>query len=114
MDKNKVNIILAGQIYTIQGTESNEHIEQVAAKINKNYEALRSSMSGSKYTQIQIAMLVALNMGSECMKIENEYEYCIKELDSYKEQNMSLLERIEELNLELAQEKAKTSNGRKN
>ncbi|OOB80358.1 MAG: hypothetical protein BEN19_05335 [Epulopiscium sp. Nuni2H_MBin003] len=101
MDKNIVEVIIGGQIYKIQGEESGEHIKQVAEKINKNYEEIRNSKNSARYSTVQIAMLVAMNMADSAIKIEQELKECIVDLGKCETENMALLERIEELTLEI-------------
>ncbi len=111
MSKDKVEVAIGGQIYKISGEESAEHIQEVAQKINKHYDEIRAKIPNHKYTDVKVLIAVAINMGNDCLKIEKELESCIKELAKSENENMALMERIEELSLEIATLRTKQNRG---
>ncbi|MGL4344294.1 MAG: cell division protein ZapA [Cellulosilyticaceae bacterium] len=101
MTKNKVEVIIGGNIYALQGEESGEHIQQVAAMIDKKIMALHQNPVSKKMSSSQIHMLAAINIADEFLKAQKELELYANELEKCNDENMALMERIEELGLEM-------------
>lgn len=112
MAKNKVEVIIGGNIYSLQGEESNQHIQQVAALINQKLLEIQKNYGTKRLSTSQLYMLSAINIGDEYLKTKEELgekylktkeelEVYIRELEKCNRENMALLERIEELGLEM-------------
>ncbi|MGL4738101.1 MAG: cell division protein ZapA [Cellulosilyticaceae bacterium] len=108
MTKNKVEVIIGGNIYALQGEESGEHIQQVAAMIDKKIAALHKNPASKKLSSSQVHMLAAINIGDEYLKAQKELQLYAKELEKCNEENMALMEKIEELGLEITRLKTNT------
>ncbi len=109
--KDKVEVTIGGQVFRVSGDESNAHIKEVATKINKYYDEVCEKTPAYKYTKEQVSMTVAINMGNDCVKMEKELDSCIKEITRYEDENMALMERIEELGLEVEELKKQLKKG---
>ncbi|ONI40068.1 hypothetical protein AN640_01525 [Candidatus Epulonipiscium fishelsonii] len=90
MSKNKVDVIIGDQVYTIQGDEPSEHIERVASIVNNQIKEIEQSEKGKYIDSSQSAILVAINIANDYLKVKME-------LEKYNEENKALLKQIEEL-----------------
>ncbi|OON95225.1 MAG: hypothetical protein ATN36_09025 [Epulopiscium sp. Nele67-Bin005] len=101
MAKNKVEVIIGGQIYPIYGEESSEHIQKVGTMINTQMSEIQKTDSGKRLSVAQVAILTAMNIASNNLKIQKELEDCISELQQSDHDKVALLERTRELNAEI-------------
>lgn len=76
MEKNKVDVVILNQEYTIVGDKSKEHIIKVAAHVNGKMKEIEEVYKGSS---MGIAVLGAVN-------IADEYFSLLQELDAKDEQ----------------------------
>lgn len=101
MAKNKVEVIIGGNIYSLQGDESNQHIQRVAAMIDQKIAEIQKTYGTKRLSTSQIHMLSAINIADEYLKTKDELNLYVKELEKCSEENLALLERIEEMGLEI-------------
>ena len=101
MSKNKVEVVIGGNIYSLQGDESNQHIQQVAGIINQKILEMQGRGSIKHLSTSQVNMLAAINIADEYLKTKDELNLYIKELEKCSEENLALMNRIEELGLEI-------------
>ncbi len=116
--KNKVELRIAGKDYTIVGTEPEEYIQRVGHYIDKKMTEImrvRSELSTSL-----VAVLTAINVGDDLLKIreseqrlKKELKNAIDELERLKEDKRRLMQENSTLNglntslkLELAKREA--------
>ncbi|ONI42073.1 hypothetical protein AN639_10695 [Candidatus Epulonipiscium fishelsonii] len=90
MDKNKVNVVIGDQVYTIQGDESSEHIERAAFIVNNKIKEIEQSLKGKFMDSSKSAILVAMNIANDYLKTQMALEKCTNE-------NKILLQQIEKL-----------------
>lgn len=116
MSKTKVQVVIGGMIYALQGEESEEHIQKVARIINDKYAELEN-VYGKKLPDPKAQMLVTLNVADEYVKsqelieearlekveTEEQLALCMTELEKCNSENLALQERIKELGLEVMQ-----------
>lgn len=118
-----MEVIIGGNIYSLQGEESNQHIQQVAALIDQKLLEIQKNYGTKRLSTSQLYMLSAINIGDEYLKTKEELdekylktkeelnekylktkeelEVYIRELEKCNRENLALLERIEELGLEM-------------
>lgn len=106
MSKNKVEVIIDGTIYSLQGEESQEHIQKVARIINEKFQGIQEKRGKVSFNSTKATMLVALNVADEYVKTQQELSAYMQELQKCNAENLALQDRIKELTLELAQVKA--------
>ena len=101
MSKNKVEVLIGGQIYALQGDESKEHIQKTAALINQTMANIKSGAGGHRLSSSQVHMLTALNLADEYLKLQAVFEAYEKELSKCNQENIMLTEKVKEMALEL-------------
>ena len=106
MSKNKVEVVIGGLIYALQGEESEEHMQKVARLINeKTYEVQSVHHNKQRINPARMNMLVTLNIADECVKRKQELERYAAELAKCNEENLALRDKIKEISLELTESK---------
>lgn len=103
MSKNKVEVVIGGLIYALQGEESEGHIQRVAKLVNEKIHEVQAVYHKQHVNPARLNMLITLNIADECVKSTEELERYIKELDNCNEENRVLKERVKELTLELTE-----------
>lgn len=96
-----MEVVIGGNVYALQGEESGEHIQQVAKIIDKKIATLHKNPGSKKLSSSQIHMLAAINIADEYLKAQKELKLYAAELEKCNEENIALMERIEELGLEI-------------
>lgn len=111
--KNKVNIRICGNDYTIVGPESEEYIQKVSLYIDKK---MREVMEGNpKLSTAMAAVLTSINIADDYFKANNdldnlrkqvqvyaeELDKAMTELNDTKKSNENLKEKIQSLQMEL-------------
>ncbi len=105
MTENKVEVIIGGSIYSLKGGESQEHIQKVAALIDRKILELQKSNIKTSLNTSKLYMLAAINVADEYIKLKKEYESYEQELLQCNMENLALKQRLEEISLELTQAK---------
>lgn len=105
---NRVEVIIDGQKVKLTAHESAEYIQEVARYIDEKVSEVNKLKSGSSTDSVTRWLLVALNIADELFKerekkTEHEAEPLDSGLDSIREENLMLNEKIAELQTELAQ-----------
>lgn len=85
MEKTKTIVSIGGKEYTICGTDSAEYIHRVALKVNGKLDEMKRA--NPDLNNIQLAMLTALNIADDYMKMSDELEKIKKELERYEKQS---------------------------
>lgn len=88
---NKVKVTILGQVYTIEGDASGDHIRKVADYVNQKMEDVANTISHAN--SLQIAILAALNIADELFQIK-ESEYMMS--DEIKEKTNMLISMLDE------------------
>lgn len=102
MAKNRIEVIIGGAIYALQGEESEEHIQKVARLINDKLLEIQEVAGKTKLTSHKANMLVALNVADEYVKTKQQLEAHMDEFEKCSIENAALKERVQELSLEIA------------
>lgn len=101
MTKNRVEVIIGGQVYTLQGSESEDHIQRVARVLDEKVTQIQKNDSMRRLSTTQKHMMAALNMADDYLKMKSELDSFSQELGKCSAENLALLERIEEMSLEI-------------
>ncbi|MDF2594036.1 MAG: cell division protein ZapA [Clostridia bacterium] len=101
MSKNKVEVIIGGNIYALQGEESQEHIQKVAGLIDKQIASIQKANVRTNLNTSKIYMLTALNVANEYIKTQEELAAYADELEKCSAENLALKDKIREMTLEL-------------
>ncbi len=78
--KNKVIVRILGQEYTIRSDESREFVQQVANLIDDKMRAIYDR--NKKFSTTWIAVLTALNVGDDYLKLEKEKVELLERLEN--------------------------------
>ena len=105
MSKNKVEVVIGGLIYALQGEESEEHMQKVAKLINEKTHEVQSVYHKQRVNPGRMNMLVTLNIADECVKSKQELERYMAELEKCNRENLALKDKMKELSLELTESK---------
>lgn len=100
--KNRIEVIIGGAIYALQGEESEEHIQKVAKLINEKLIDIQKVAGKTKLTSHKANMLVALNVADEYVKVQQQLESYKNTVETCQEENEVLKARIQELTKEIA------------
>ncbi|MEF9958561.1 MAG: cell division protein ZapA [Niameybacter sp.] len=103
MTKNRVEVRIGGQVFSLQGNESEKHIQKAAALLNKKVMEVQKNDPMHRWSSEKRQMLIALNLADECVKLETDLERFTQELEKCNEENLALLDRVEEMALEISQ-----------
>lgn len=113
--KNKVEAIIGGNVYVLQGRETQEYMQQVALYIDRKMNEIKKSDMGNRMSTSQIAMLTSINVADDLFKLKEELKEREKQLqeqdlensnfynefEKLEKENMALKEKISQLQLEL-------------
>ena len=103
MSKNKVEVMIGGQVYALQGNESEAHIQKVAQILDQKVGEMQQDSLAKHLNQSQKYFMMALNIADEYLKLEEERDLYSQELAKCNEENLALTERIKEMALEINQ-----------
>ena len=93
--KNRVAVTIAGQEYTLVGTEDAGYTEKVAAHVD---EKVREIMESARVSLVDGAVLAAVNIADEDFKEQEAAENLRRQLKEY-------LEEATKMKLELSEAK---------
>nr|WP_317323922.1 cell division protein ZapA [uncultured Flavonifractor sp.] len=93
--KNRVAVTIAGQEYTLVGTEDAGYTEKVAAHVD---EKVREIMESARVSLVDGAVLAAVNIADEYFKEQEAAENLRRQLKEY-------LEEATKMKLELSEAK---------
>lgn len=81
--KTKLSVTIFDENYVIKGEAEQDYIEKVATYVNQKMEQIaeKNSMLSAK----QVAVLVALNLADEYLRLRQDYDELIKVLNGLHE-----------------------------
>jgi len=77
---NRVLVRIFGEDYTIKSPSDSEYIEKVAQKVDKRMKEI--ARVKPRLSLHQIAVLAALNLADEYLKLEEEYYSLMEEIET--------------------------------
>lgn len=78
-DKNRIKVDIYNQTYTIMGDEEEHHVRLVASLVDQKMREIKEANSSLDATQI--AVLTAVNIVNEHVKLKEEYASVLGELE---------------------------------
>jgi len=109
MSKNKVEVVIGGSIYSLQGNESEEHMQRVARIINEKLGEIHSAYDKAHIGQGKLNTLLTLNLADECVKRQEALDIYTTSIEKVNTENEELEEKVKELTWQLAQMKEELS-----
>ncbi len=97
MSKKKVEVIIGGTIFALQGEETEEHIQKVANLIDKQILAIQQANGRSNLNPAKVYMLASLNIANEYIKSLEEISVCMDEIQAFEEEREQLKAQISAL-----------------
>lgn len=82
-NQNKVTIRILGESYSIKGHHDSEHIYKTANIVNKQMTKIMEN--NPSLTTTKIAVLAALNIADEYIRLEEDYKQIVKMLEDITE-----------------------------
>lgn len=125
-EKNKIEVIIGGRVYTLVGEESQEYLQRVALYIDKKMNEVRKAESSRKLSTNMLAILTSINVADDLFKtkealkdafddieaLKKQLEEKDKQLDIYQnelgniqQENIALKDKIDEIQLEIMRSK---------
>jgi len=84
LDKTRTIVNIGGKEYAIAGEESEEYIHRVAIHVDRKMNELKNSCINLNSTEL--AVLAAVNIADEYIKMKYEHNTSLEELLKYKEE----------------------------
>lgn len=121
MEKNKVKVLINGAEYTLVSAESPEYVQRVAVRVDRKLSEIKSE--NPQLTNVMAAMLTAINLSDEYIKLEDSSDNLRKQVAEYAKNETKLSaaldertqmvkkleEQVQELRIELARLSGKNS-----
>lgn len=106
--KNKIEAIIGGSVYVLQGHESQEYMQQVALYIDRTMGNVKKLDVQNRMSTAQIAMLTSINVADDLLKLKKQLEEqnlenngFYDEFSKLEKENAALKDKIAELQIEL-------------
>lgn len=116
-DKNYVDVLIGGKIYTLGGIADDSYLQQVAAYINNKIKVLETQTGYHKQQADMKQMMVMLNLADDYFAMKKEAEeaqskYDGQETEFYtmKRELVDMRMKVEALEKELAQFRNESKN----
>ncbi len=101
MEKNKVKVLIDGAEYTLVTAETAEYVQRVAVRVDKKIKEIRQE--NPQLTNVMIAMLAAINLSDEYIKLEDAMDNLRKQVSDYASSEGKLLAALDERSQKAAQ-----------
>lgn len=83
LEKVRTTVMIYGQQYTISGTETTEHMHQVATIVDEKMRGIRSV--NPNLNTDKLAVLTAVNAVHDYIKLQEQYDLLLKEFNRLKD-----------------------------
>lgn len=74
--KNKVTVEVFGEYYSLKSDKDAQRVKEIAALVDARMKVI--SRANSRLSPVKIAVLVALNMAEEYIRLEEDYKQLVK------------------------------------
>lgn len=101
MEKNKVKVLIDGAEYTLVTAETAEYVQRVAVRVDKKIKDIKRE--NPQLTNVMIAMLAAINLSDEYIKLEDATDNLRKQVSDYANSESKLLAALDERSQKAAQ-----------
>ena len=106
--KNRVEVIIGGAMYVLQGSDSPEHMQRVASYIDGVMGNVKKMDLSNRMSTTQVAMLTSINIADDLIKAQDEVKKrdlenngFYVEFDKLEKENAALNDKISEMQIEL-------------
>ena len=94
-DKNKIEVLIGGKVYTLVGIESDEYMQRIALYIDKKMNEIRKNDLSKKLSTNAIAILTSINVADDLFKVKQDCEFELNDIAEYKARIKELSEEFE-------------------
>jgi cell division protein ZapA len=77
-DKHKVTVQIGGEIYNLKGDLEPEKVQKLAEMLDRRMRKI--AQFNPRLSQVKVAVLAALNIADEYLKLEQDYQQVMKML----------------------------------
>ena len=105
MSKNRVEVVIGGSILSLQGDESEEHMQRVARVINDQLSEIQAAYNKNRLPVGKMNQLLVLNLADAYVKKQQTCEKDQQALQEAKTEIKELTANLEALTLQIAQMK---------
>ena len=116
MEKNRVEVVIDGQIITLISDEKEEYMQKVALYIDKKLSEIKSTKSNRPVSEHLRTLLISVNIADDYFKavekrrvLEDTHEAYMAEMGRMQEENILLNEKIHMIQAQLNHAKEITS-----
>jgi|GEM_PF-1105800 len=109
MEKNRVEVVIDGQITTLVSDENEAYMQKVALYIDKKLSEIKTSKSNTPVTEHLRTLLISVNIADDFFKavenyerLENTHATYVREMGTMQEENILLSEKLQELQAQLS------------
>lgn len=102
-DKNKIEVLIGGKVYTLVGIESDEYMQRIALYIDKKMNEIRKTDLSKKLSTNAIAILTSINVADDLFKVKKDCENELNDIAKYKTRLKELNEELEKYQNELGE-----------
>ena len=106
--KNKIDVVLGGQIISLSSEESPEHMQKVSLYVDRKIGELKEKNLSAVVDERVRTVLVALNIADDYFKIKDRHtaldvdnQNLAKNVSRLEEENAALTEQLQKLQAEL-------------
>ncbi|WP_105615918.1 cell division protein ZapA [Vallitalea okinawensis] len=82
-DKNKIEVLIGGKVYTLVGEESAEYMQRLALYIDNKMDELLKSEASRKLSTNLIAILTSINVADDLFKLQQEIDLLKDQLKKF-------------------------------
>ena len=112
MDKNRVEVVIDGQIITLVSDEQEEYMQKVGLYIDKKLNEIKSTKSNKPVSEHLRTLLISVNIADDYFKavekrqaLEDTHEAYVHEMGRMQEENILLTEKLHELQAHISHQR---------
>ncbi len=94
MEKNKVKVLINNAEYTLVTAEPAEYVQRVAVKVDKKLKEIIKE--NPQLTNVMAAMLTAINLSDEYIKLEDSADNLRKQVADYSKNETKLIAALDD------------------
>ncbi len=101
MEKNKVKVLINNAEYTLVTAEPAEYVQRVAVKVDKKLKEIQKEYP--QLTNVMAAMLTAINLSDEYIKLEDVADNLRKQVADYAKNETKLTAALDDRTAKVAE-----------
>lgn len=74
--KHKVTVEIFGEHYSLKSDKEAQRVKEIAALVDSRMKTI--SKANSRLSPVKVAVLVALNIAEEYLRLEEDYKHLVK------------------------------------